>query len=162
MKQNGFTLIEVLISMMIVATAVVALSFAARSSALNLQKARNMTTANTLLQQKATEFEYKYQKEFPTEKTQESGDFGKEYPNFAWRVQVQPLEFPDLTPILTANEADGASDMMITVIRQMTDYFSKAVFEMKVVVIWKHKRKDIEYDITTYLVNYETDLAFGG
>lgn len=160
-NSKGFTLIEVMIASVLLFGAVVGLGAAWRGTALTLAKSKKMNVITSLLQQKATEYEIKFKKEFPTDEKEESGDF-EDFPELKWKVIAKPLEFPDLTPLLISQEKDGADEMFLTVIKQMTDYFSKSIFELKVSVFWERKGKSLEYSVVTYLVSYENEVGIPG
>ena len=160
-RTQGFTLIEVLIAMMILAGALIALSTSWSGSALSYRKSKKIDVINTLLQQKMTEFELQYAEEFPTDDIEEAGEFEGNYPGMSWKLEIKALEFPDLTPML-ASEDGGVDEMTRTVVKQMTDFFSQAVKEMRVTVVWSTNGRTLDYSATTYLVNYDQNLQLGG
>lgn len=152
-SSSGFSLIEVMIAMMILAGAMVALSQSWQGSLFSFRKAQNVNTIVSLLKKKTTELEIKYKsKSFSEIPEDESGDFGAEYPEFTWVSKTKDLEFPDLSQILISKEG-GANDTVLMVIKQMTDFISKATKELKVSVVWKSNNKEVTYSVVTYLVN---------
>ncbi len=160
----GFSLIEVMIAMMILAGAMVALSQSWSGSLFAFRKAQSVNTIVSLLKKKTTELEIKYKagtfSEIPED---EAGDFGSEYPEFTWKAHSQDLEFPDLSQILISKEG-GANDMILMVIKQMTDFISKATKEVKVSIIWKSNKKEVNYSVVTYIMNNQSagSIAPGG
>ena len=78
---SGFTLLEVMVAMAILAIALVAvLSFQAQSISM-ANEARLMTTASMLTQSKIAEIE-----SVGTETS--SGDFGEDFPNYRWELSI--------------------------------------------------------------------------
>jgi general secretion pathway protein I len=89
---KGFTLLEVMIAISILAIAMVVI-LGLRNRAIDLNGyARDLTTASLLAQSKMGEWELK---SFP-DPGETAGDFGKENPDFKWRVIITPTPFDDL------------------------------------------------------------------
>ena len=151
--KRGFTLIEVLVAMMILAGAMLALSQAWNGSIFTFKKSQNINTIVSLLKKKTTELDIKYKTLSFTEIPEaEAGDFGTDYPDFSWKSETKKLEFPDLSDMLVSKEG-GANEMMLTIIKQMTEYFSKSTKELRVSIVWKSGKHEVKYSITTYIVN---------
>ena len=152
-KIAGFTLIEVLIAMMILAGSLIALSASWRGSIMAYQKGRQVNVITRLLQKQATEMEIRFRNENMLTDQELEGDFGTDYPNLSWKTEVKALQFPDLAPLLVSQEG-GADQITLTVIRQMSTQLSQAIKEMKVSVLWKNQDSVATYSITTYLISY--------
>jgi general secretion pathway protein I len=89
---RGFTLLEVMIAISILAIAMVVI-LGLRNRAIDLNGyARGLTTASLLAESKMSEWELKG---FP-DPGETTGDFGKDNPDFNWRVTVTPTPFDDL------------------------------------------------------------------
>lgn len=83
--RQGFTLMEVMIAMSILAIALVAV-FRSQSQSISMAgEARFLTTSSLLAQAKMAELDRKN----PQELVNDSGDFGDEYPNYVWRVEIE-------------------------------------------------------------------------
>lgn len=159
--RKGFTLIEVLVAMMILSGAMVALSQSWSGSLFAFRKSSKVNTAVSLLKKKATELEIKYKtNSFSEIPEQEAGDFGSDFSEFTWTAQTQELEFPDLSALLISEDG-GANEMILMVVKQMTDFFSKSIKELRVVVVWDSNGKKLNYSVTTYLVNNATSGSLG-
>lgn len=156
-SQKAFTLIETLVAMIILAGALVVLGNSWSGSLGAIRKSRNVTAAALLLQRKVTELELKYQDKFSEVPEDDGGDFGSDYPEYTWKLKTKKLEVPDLTAGLTAREG-GASDMELTIVRQLTDLIEASVKEMKISITWKKGTKAQDYSITTYLIDWNKDL----
>jgi general secretion pathway protein I len=48
---------------------------------------------------------------------------------------------------------------MIQMIKQMSDLISKSIKEIKVTVVVKTPKKDLEFSATDYIIDYNTGLA---
>jgi prepilin-type N-terminal cleavage/methylation domain-containing protein len=155
---RGFTLVEVLIATMILATALVALNSSWTGSLMAFRKAKQVQLINSLLKGKITELEIKYRELGFTEIPEsESGKFD-DYKNLSWSSEVKELDFPDLGGVLAAQDG-GVDETTLLLIRQMTEYFSKAIKELKVTVTWTVRERKVEYSVSTYLVNYDQELT---
>jgi len=83
-KANGFTLMEVMIAMAILAIALVAI-FQLQSQSISMSTdSRFMTTAALLAQSKMVEVEAVS----TLTNHKEDGDFGPDYPQYTWRLEV--------------------------------------------------------------------------
>ncbi len=153
-SNKGFSLIEVLLATIILAGALVALSSSWSGTVFSFRKSEKIQIITSLLKSKTTELEIKYnQVGFAAIPEEEDGDFGDEFPDLSWKAEVRILEFPDLTPLMMAE--DGRIDEMTrTIVKQMTGHFSKNIKEMKITILWKAKSKTVQYSTTTYIVNY--------
>ncbi len=153
--KKGFTLIETLIAMILLAGALIVLGSSWSGSLTAIRKSRSLTTLSLLLQKKITEYEIKYsEKKGSNIPEEEEGDFGDDFPNYRWKMQSKAIGVPDLSKALTARDG-GATETEIMVVKQLKDMIESAVKELKVSVFWKVETKELEYSITTYLVNYD-------
>ena len=89
-KNSGFTLLEVMLAMSIIAIALVAV-FGMQSQSLSLfSEAKFYTTASLLAQVKIAEIEA----EKPDELVSRSGDFGDDFSEYFWETKVSNVIFP--------------------------------------------------------------------
>ena len=159
--KKGFTLLEVMIAMMIIAGAILVLANSWSGSFMKIRKATLNNNVATLLERKMIETEAKYKNKFNEIPENESGDFGSENPMYTWEVKSKELKVPDLTPLLVGKEG-GADEMLISMIKQLTEYLNKTIKEVKVTVFVKTPKKTVEYSATTYMIDYSQDLGLGG
>ena len=68
---------------------------------------------------------------------------------------------PDLTALLTSQEG-GADEMLITMIKQVNEFVSKAVKEVTLTVIVAAGKREVSYNVTTYFVDWEQNIALPG
>jgi general secretion pathway protein I len=131
-------------------------------SFLRVRKTQQQFEVAALLERKMTDVEIEYRgkstDEIPEEK---SGDFGQEYPKYAWKLESKKLEIPDISATLASKDG-GVDEFTATIVKQLTEGLSKAVKEVTVTVIFKEaKPKPLEYSVTTYFVDYDKEMPLG-
>ncbi len=158
--QKGFTLIEVLVALMIIAAAIMASASLWSGNFTTMRKSALNYDVATILERKMVEIEAKY-KEKPLAEVpeEESGDFGSDFPQFRWKMKSREMEFPDLTPIIMG-QSEEPNEMLISMIKQMTEYLNKAIKEVQVTVFVKRGKREMEFSATQYFVDYTKE--FGG
>ena len=94
-SSSGFTLLEVMLAMAILAIALVAV-FQSQSQSISMAgQARFATTASLLAQSKMAEVE----KMDPGEINADSGDFGDDFPDYSWKVDVTETQVENVKKI---------------------------------------------------------------
>jgi len=94
-KANGFTLMEVMIAMAILAIALVAV-FQLQSQSISMSTdSRFMTTAALLAKSKMVEVEAGS----TLVSHSEDGDFGPDYPQYTWHLEVGDTQLPQFKKI---------------------------------------------------------------
>lgn len=159
---RGFSLIETLVAMSILAGALVLLSNAWTGSFAAIRKSKLHHDVSLLLERKMTEIELEYRgkplSEIPEE---EEEDFGKDYPNFSWKMTSRQLEIPDMSSMLLGGDENG-NEMLATLFKQLFELINKSVKEVKVSIIVADKKKTREYSLVTYFVDYDQPLPVPG
>ncbi len=96
-ETSGFTLLEVMVAMAIIAIALTAV-LGSQSQSLSLAgEAKFSTTVSFLAQSKMAEIE----SEKPENLTGNSGDFGEDFPGYRWNLRIDDVTF---------DEPEGVSD----------------------------------------------------
>jgi general secretion pathway protein I len=127
-KDLGFTLLEVMVAMAIIAIALTAV-LRLQSQSLSLaSEARFFTTAPLLAQSRMAEIMITT----PEELRSDSGDFGEDFPDYTWRSIVE-----DLT-------AEGTQELL------------SFIKKIDLSVIW-HDSEDFQYNLTFYRYVPETE-----
>jgi len=88
-RSSGFTLLEVMVAMAIIAIALTAVLGSQSQSVSLAGEAKFNTTAPFLAQSKISELEVAN----PGELTDDSGDFGDDFPGYTWKTTVQNISF---------------------------------------------------------------------
>jgi len=96
-KGNGFTLLEVMVAIAIIAITLVTV-FGSQSQSLSLaNEAKFSTTAALLAQSKMAEIEVVN----PEDLVSDSGDFGETFPNYYWKLTVRDISFVGADEVLS-------------------------------------------------------------
>lgn len=157
MRNKGFTLLEVLIAMMIMAAGIILLTQSWGSSYNRLRKTQWNVEVAALLERKMAEVDMKYRGKPIDSIPEEEEDEFEGYPEYSWKLTSQKFEMPDLTAILIGQEG-GVDQMMMTLMKQFSEHLSKSIKEVKVTVIHKIKDKEFEYSATLMFVDYDKQL----
>lgn len=88
-RQNGFTLLEVMVAIAILALFLVPLLGGVISGLSSIERSRNYQTARQLA---LTKLEEIMMQRIPEMEIEESGDFSPEYPDYKWRATFQKRE----------------------------------------------------------------------
>jgi general secretion pathway protein I len=109
----GFTLLEVMIAMAILAVALVVV-FQSQSQSISMaSESRFLTTASLLAQSKMTEMEAAV----PGNLVSGSGDFGDDYPGYSWRSTVEGTHMDTIKKIdVTVRNERMASNNTYTLV----------------------------------------------
>ena len=94
-SSSGFTLLEVMIAMAILAIALVAVFQSQSQSISMVGQARFATTASLLAQSKMAEVETMD----PGEINADSGDFGDDFPDYSWKVDLTETQVENVKKI---------------------------------------------------------------
>lgn len=92
---KGFTLLEVMIAVALIAIALTTLLGSQSQSVSFANSAKFETMAALLAQSKMSEITVQK----PGELTSDSGDFGDDYPGYAWEVNVSDIVIPGMDNI---------------------------------------------------------------
>ena len=162
-RRRGFTLIEVLIAMAIMAGGIIVVTQAWSGNFLRVRKTNLYNNVTMLLERKVTELQAQYREKTLDEITDKSGDFGSDLPNYRWEFTTHQFEMPDLSALLLGGDSgQGQNAQMLQMVQQMTQEISKAVKEGKVTVYVKAGKREVPFSVTTYFINYGSDLGLPG
>ena len=90
-KSFGFTLLEVMVAMAIIAIALTAVLGSQSQSVSLASEAKFNTTAPLLAQSKIAEIEVAEQSDLAGD----SGDFGEDFPGYTWELSVEDIVFEE-------------------------------------------------------------------
>jgi len=167
-NENGFTLLEVIIAMAIMAVAFGAILAVEQGSINASARAKQMNIVGMLAKNQMVETEFKFQgKTFDEVKKEESGTFDKPYEDYRWKAVIKELHFPNIGGgAKTSGDSSGAnseknSEVTEVITKTITQFFSKAIREVTVTVFWKRGSGEQSFTLSTYWVdlNYEFKIA---
>jgi general secretion pathway protein I len=178
-REGGFTLLEVMVALAIMAIALVVLVGIATNNVRNTQHAKMVTTATFLARAKMAEIEdLVLQDGFVDSDQEEDGDFGDEgRKEFAWTTLIEKVELPadiaQQTQEAAANATEQASDnplaamagfmggFMSTLIEPIRVGLEEAVRRVTVRVSWHEAgRPEQSFEVVTFMTDpAKLDLA---
>jgi general secretion pathway protein I len=112
-SQHGFTLIEIMAAISIIAIVLVSVYKLHAQSVAMTSEVRFYATAPMLAQKKMAELESKSRKDI----SDESGDFGDQFPNYSFNIVINDVESKEL-----GNGADNLKRIDITVSFNKDEY----------------------------------------
>lgn len=163
-NKKAFTLVEVVLAMMIMASGLLILTNSWAGTYSRLHKTNVQVKIAALLERKIVELEREFKTQaFDAIKEEDSGDFGSELEEFSWEMQTQKVEFPDLSAII-GGVGDNQNLDLISIMKIFSEHLSKSVKEVKVTVTYKDKRKakPISVDVVFYHIDYDRPLPLPG
>ncbi|MDO8461734.1 MAG: type II secretion system protein [Deltaproteobacteria bacterium] len=155
--KNGFTLLEVMIAIGILAITLVAISGLQGNSLRRSGRSEKLSVAVQLarqvMNQKIIEFEDQIERgEFPEAK-EDQGEFEK-FPDFRWEVKLKKMEAP---PMPTQKEGGNAgAEQFLSFI---SDKLGESMRVLKVTIFWKELEEEENFGVTTHLANIKTGAS---
>ncbi|MBC7419495.1 MAG: prepilin-type N-terminal cleavage/methylation domain-containing protein [Bdellovibrio sp.] len=162
LNKKAFTLIEVVLAMMIMASGLFILVNSWAGTYSRLRKTQVQVQIAALLERKITEIERKYKnKSLESIPEEESDDFGSEIPGYSWTMKSKKLEIPDLSASL-AGQNGGTDSVMMMIMKMFTEHLSKSIKEVQVTINYIDKKKPSSAQVTIYMVDYDRPLPIPG
>ena len=164
MNRSGFTLLEVMIAIGILAIGIGAILVAENNSLDTTFRAKRMTTVATLARNSLIEAETEIQgKTFDETRKELTGKFDPPYSDYSWERKIKEISFPNvLTPESQEGKGGQPEDQNeARVVRLATQFLSKATREISITIKWKEKGQDQQYSVSQYWVdlNHEFNLS---
>lgn len=162
-KQKAFTLIEVVLAMMIMASGLMILTNSWAGTYNRLQKTKTQVELAALLERKIVELEREFKGQpLDSIKEEDTGDFGTELEGYTWEMKSQKVEFPDLSAIIGGASGEAQNVDLTSIMRLFSEHLSKSVKEVKVTVTYTKTKKPISVDVVFYLIDYDRPLPMPG
>ncbi|MBI5298952.1 MAG: prepilin-type N-terminal cleavage/methylation domain-containing protein [Deltaproteobacteria bacterium] len=150
LSPKGFSLLEVMVALAILAVALLALVNFQGQSMIIYGRAEKLSLATFLAREKMADILLQLDKEqfqqgsFPEDKS-ENGVFEKPYEAYKWEYKMRKVEIP-------APEGSSAQqDPMIAIVHVVTDQIKEMVREVKLTVSWEELGKEQSFDIVTHI-----------
>lgn len=154
-SKTGFSLIEILVAVGILAGAVATLMPAVEVSSMMSVEDEKLFKAATLANNKMVEIEKDLwfdieRGKMPDEKN-DTGYFDKPFDDYQWELSIKKVEIP----IEEAAEGQEQNPSVMNAMKIIMKEIAKAVREVKVTVRWldRTEEKDNEFSITTHVVD---------
>ncbi len=162
-NQNAFTLIEVVLAMMVMASGLFILTSSWSGTYNRLKRTKIHVEMTTLLERKAFEVEREFKgKALDSIPEEKEDDFGSDFPDYSWKMKSQKMQFPDLSPLLKKEGDIGQGLDIASLFKLFSEHLSKSIREVKVEVIYKGYKKPMTADVTFYMVDYDKPLPMPG
>jgi prepilin-type N-terminal cleavage/methylation domain-containing protein len=144
----GFTLLEVMVAIAILAVSLMAIYSLQSTSLLGSARAQKISVCTQLarlkMDQALIEIEAGIAKgEFPEEK-EEAGTFEEDkYPDYGWRLKIKKVEIP-----VPPTPEGVSADIMTQVFTMVSEQLSQATREVKLTIVWRGEDDEEEEGIT--------------
>ena len=169
-SQDGFTLLEVMIAIGILAIGIGAILSAENNSLDVTLRAKRMTTVATLARNTIVEAEREVQgKTFDETKKEASGKFDPPFSDYSWERKIKEITVPNILNSQNGGGAktdqkDGAQGVdpnVERVVKIATNYLSKSTREISITIKWKDKGEEQSYNVSQYWVdlNHEFNMS---
>lgn len=152
-SNKGFTLLEVMIAVAILAVSLMALMNFQSQAILASSRAQRLSVVTLLARQKMGEVLLEIEQgipkgEFPDEK-EESGVFeGEDFVDYYWSLKIKKVEIP--TPELP----EGGAELMGQALQMLSEELSKSAREIRLSVGWREYDEEEEgISLVTHIVN---------
>jgi general secretion pathway protein I len=158
----GFTLIEVVLALSILASGIFILVNSWSGTYNRLKKTQVQVQLAALLERKIVEFEREYRNKPLDLILEEKEDSFEGMEGYSWKVTSQKLELPNLATVV-GDQQDGAKVDLLSLMKMFSDHISKSVKEVKIEVTYKGGKKPVSADVVIYMIDYDRPLpGLGG
>lgn len=158
-RQDGFTLLEVMIAVAIMVVAFTAILTSQSSSIQLVIKSKEINTATWLARNKMLESEHLFEgKPFEELEKEKEENFPEPFGQYKWRREVKEVKFPDFS--LPTKEETGIPEPLRIVTQTLTRYFNQTIRELVVTVEWRRGTAEQKVQVSTYLVDLSKEFDF--
>ncbi|MBU0505061.1 type II secretion system GspH family protein [bacterium] len=155
-NKKGFSLIEILIAVGILASSLVVFITRAENSALMIQRDQEEFVAVTLASNKMIELEKDIKKDLDrgkfADEAAEKGTFDEPFQEYSWEYTIRKVEIP----VAESGQEGTNSAVAMSAIKNIMKQISKAVREVKLTVTWGEvvdDKAENSFDLVTHVVN---------
>ncbi len=112
-RNSGFTLLEVMVALLIIATSFVVLLHTRNQSVVAADYAKRATVAALLASERMSELE---QEDFP-DTGEESSNFGDDYPEYRWKTSVSETAYENIREVrVDVLWGEGSSERSVGIV----------------------------------------------
>lgn len=146
--KKGFSLLEVMVAVSILAISLLAMVNFQGQTMVRIGRAEKVSLATMLARSKISETilqiekEWAQQKVFPEDKSEE-GKFEEPFEQFRWEWQIRKVTLP--TP------GGGEGSPFVAIFKIVNDQLKENIREMKLVVKWEDRGKERHVDFVTHI-----------
>jgi prepilin-type N-terminal cleavage/methylation domain-containing protein len=162
-SQSGFTLLEVMIAVGILAIGIGSILVAENNSLDIMLRAKRMTTVAMLAKNAVIEAEREISgKSFTEVKEEESGQFKPPFQDYRWERKISEVKFPQVLDQAQQkkDEVNTVDENTMRVVKIATNYLSKSSREINVTIKWTENKQEQKYSVSQYWVdlNHAIDI----
>ena len=164
LKNNGFTLIEVMIALAIMTVAFTSILMVQSSSIDGVRKSREIGIATMLLKNYMIETEQEFEgRSFTQVSKEKSGKCHEPHTDYICERVIKEVKFPQLSfgqsPSSTQDPSQASSNQMVEKVSKLiTKFFTQALREVTVTVS-KGPKDDNKVSLSTYWVNLNQEFS---
>jgi general secretion pathway protein I len=165
--EKGFTLLEVMIAIGVLAIGIGAILTAENNSLDVTLRAKRMTTVATLARNTIIDAERELQgKTFEEVKEKSTGKFDAPYADYSWERVIKEVTFPNITGAGGGSGGSGGAggDTEVPgverVVKIATAYLSKSTREITVTIRWTDRKEDQSFTVSQYWVDLNHEFNF--
>jgi prepilin-type N-terminal cleavage/methylation domain-containing protein len=161
MRSDGFSFVEVMVSMVILSISLVILMESQSRSMDLISRAKAMDAAVTLASAKMTELSMLGTTRGPSYlKPEEGGDFDQEkHPGYRWKSRVVDVPAPDFAAMFKMamggdeNDQNSNAALFAGPLQMIGKIWGQALKELHVEVLWKDGAREKSYELVTHLLD---------
>jgi prepilin-type N-terminal cleavage/methylation domain-containing protein len=167
--EKGFTLLEVMIAIGVLAIGIGAILTAENNSLDVTLRAKRMTTVATLARNTIIDAERELQgKTFEEVKEKSTGKFDAPYSDYSWERVIKEVTFPNITGAGAGGGSEasagagGSTEVpgVERVVKIATAYLSKSTREITVTIRWTDHKEDQNFTVSQYWVDLNHEFNF--
>ena len=157
-KQSGFTLLEIMVAVSILAIALLVILDLHSGSMLTSMRAEEITTATMLARLKIREIQLDVEKdmakgEFPSDKKEMEGKFDEPFERYTWKATIGKVEIPvPPSPQGEGGEEAAGMDVMLKMFQIISEKIGEAAREIRVDVVWDELGEEQSVSMATHIV----------